>query len=532
MNTFISKSGIHNSSFRVCSTGNGKKPFITCRQVHRRPATGQAGALQVLADTNPRLHPSKVIQTMADNSRQSGPAIRLQAMADDYALEQQPVIQAKQESQGGSNSLSEGLIAGIRALSGHSLHNVALNLNSSIPAGFNAHALTQGNSIHVAPGQEKHIPHEAWHVVQQREGRVKPTMQMKGVDINDDAALEKEADVMGARAEQFQRKAGTSGDHLGNFNNTTKEAPFQLSGDKGILQRKLEVAGQARQQAEPVWDQIVHLEPIRVLDFDQKLQAYKILRRWIHAPIYGIRENVVSEDRKYANWQELAAGIAGALRSQYNLAHETSLAGMVQNSQEINDRIGGLLDRVIRLHSNFFTDEARAGADTYRGHYRIYYGTSRLAFGLNRGKTISQVLRDPPLNLNARIAFLLDYARYARHWATGDPFWRVEFPDNLREARLNHWNPNESKEWTKQARSNFVPLGSGPSASTALVMTLGRFYIADPLEMQALAWGVFSFFNQGLHLNHSGTHRFHEVMSVASLYGVPYNPWIYPYTIP
>ena len=288
----------------------------TYHWVDNRPEAIDAKASQTLADNSARMQDLMAMQTITNNSPQVSRAARLQRMANTYTEQQQPVTQTKQPSFTGSqpanNRLSENLVAGIRALSGHSLHNVALNLNSSIPAGFNAHALTQGNSIHVAPGQEKHIPHEAWHVVQQRKGRVKPTMQMKGVDINDDAALEKEADVMGARAEQFQRKAGTSGDHLGNFNNTTKEAPFQLSGDKGILQRKLEVAGQARQQAEPVWDQIVHLEPIRVLDFDQKLQAYKILRRWIHAPIYGIRENVVSEDRKYANWQELAAGIAGS----------------------------------------------------------------------------------------------------------------------------------------------------------------------------------------------------------------------------
>ena len=67
---------------------------------------------------------------------------------------------------------------------------------------FRSLAYTQGNDIHVAPGQEKHLAHEAWHVVQQREGRVAPTFQAKGVGINDDAALEHEADVMGAKAAQ------------------------------------------------------------------------------------------------------------------------------------------------------------------------------------------------------------------------------------------------------------------------------------------------------------------------------------------
>lgn len=55
-------------------------------------------------------------------------------------------------------------------------------------------AYTQGTEIHVAPGQEKHLPHEVWHVVQQQEGRVKPTIQIQNANINDDENLEREAD--------------------------------------------------------------------------------------------------------------------------------------------------------------------------------------------------------------------------------------------------------------------------------------------------------------------------------------------------
>lgn len=52
------------------------------------------------------------------------------------------------------------------------------------------------------------MPHEAWHVVQQKQGRVKPTIQLKGkVDVNDDAGLEKEADAMGANARSNKKEA-------------------------------------------------------------------------------------------------------------------------------------------------------------------------------------------------------------------------------------------------------------------------------------------------------------------------------------
>jgi hypothetical protein len=101
---------------------------------------------------------------------------------------------------GKSNGLPAQLRAGIEALSGMDMSHVQVHRNSAKPAQLNAMAYAQGNQIHLGPGQEKHLPHEAWHVVQQAQGRVAPTMQMAGAAVNDNPALEREADVMGAKA--------------------------------------------------------------------------------------------------------------------------------------------------------------------------------------------------------------------------------------------------------------------------------------------------------------------------------------------
>ncbi|WP_445711584.1 eCIS core domain-containing protein [Flavobacterium sp.] len=114
------------------------------------------------------------------------------------------LIQKKANNTG----LPDNLKSGIENLSGHAMDDVKVHYNSDKPAQLNAHAYAQGNDIHVASGQEKHLSHEAWHVVQQKQGRVKPTMQMKGkVNVNDDAGLEKEADVMGTKALLTNEKA-------------------------------------------------------------------------------------------------------------------------------------------------------------------------------------------------------------------------------------------------------------------------------------------------------------------------------------
>jgi hypothetical protein len=113
----------------------------------------------------------------------------------------QSVVQRKKNNTG----LPDQLKSGIESLSGHLMDDVKVHYNSDKPAQLSAHAYAQGTDIHLASGQEKHLPHEAWHVVQQKQGRVKPTMQMKGkVNVNDDKGLEKEADVMGVKALQFK----------------------------------------------------------------------------------------------------------------------------------------------------------------------------------------------------------------------------------------------------------------------------------------------------------------------------------------
>jgi hypothetical protein len=98
------------------------------------------------------------------------------------------------------SGLPVGLKAGIESLSGIDLSDVRVHENSSKPARINALAYAQGSEIHLSPGQKRHLPHEAWHIVQQRQGRVRANFQAKGASINDDPVLEREADIMGERA--------------------------------------------------------------------------------------------------------------------------------------------------------------------------------------------------------------------------------------------------------------------------------------------------------------------------------------------
>jgi len=148
-------------------------------------------------DNRPEAVTQRKLQEMANNSPLAKQVAQLQAMADTHSAQHQQPIQKKENNTG----LPDNLKSGIENLSGYSMDDVKVHYNSDKPAQLQAHAYAQGTDIHLASGQEKHLGHEAWHVVQQKEGRVKPTMQMKGgVNVNADVGLEKEADVMGAKA--------------------------------------------------------------------------------------------------------------------------------------------------------------------------------------------------------------------------------------------------------------------------------------------------------------------------------------------
>jgi hypothetical protein len=152
----------------------------------------RSGASGAVVDSSPALLSQRGRMTQAFG-----------AMAQLAAVGEEERMQGRFDagmSLGAQGGLPAPLQRGIQAMSGMDMSGVRVHANSARPAQLNAHAFAQGNDIHLAPGQDRHLPHEAWHVVQQRQGRVRPTLQAKGVPINDDRSLEREADSMGAKA--------------------------------------------------------------------------------------------------------------------------------------------------------------------------------------------------------------------------------------------------------------------------------------------------------------------------------------------
>ena len=95
--------------------------------------------------------------------------------------------------------LPEPLKKSMENLSGADLSDVRVHYNSPLAGQQHAVDYAHGNDIHLAPGQERQLPHEAWHVVQQRQGRVSPTARSH-IGLSDDAdTLATERDLLAKR---------------------------------------------------------------------------------------------------------------------------------------------------------------------------------------------------------------------------------------------------------------------------------------------------------------------------------------------
>lgn len=185
------------------SSSVGEADFLDSRS-----STFQLKKFQEAAQDSGRGNGISSLQTKSSNHTGTSRVAQLQGMSDTRTASAQSALIQKKENKTG---IPDGLKAGMESVSGLSLNDVSVHRNSDKPAQLQAHAYAQGTDVHLAPGQEKHLPHELGHVVQQKQGRVAPTTQLKGkVPVNDSPSLEKEADMLGAKAKSLGASAEVS----------------------------------------------------------------------------------------------------------------------------------------------------------------------------------------------------------------------------------------------------------------------------------------------------------------------------------
>lgn len=115
-----------------------------------------------LVNSTPKPFHLKVLQGKFDTSQM-----------DRKPFDEEPT-QMKNENK---TRLPNDLKSGLESLSGLSPDDFSVHYSSDKPSQIGASAYAEGKDTHVASGQEKHLPHEALHVVKHVQGRAQPTIQ-------------------------------------------------------------------------------------------------------------------------------------------------------------------------------------------------------------------------------------------------------------------------------------------------------------------------------------------------------------------
>ena len=243
-----------------------------------------------------------------------------------------------------NTGMPDNLKSGIESLSGFSMDDVRVHYNSPKPATVQALAYTQGTDIHVAPGQEKHLPHEAWHVAQQMAGRVSPTTNINGMPVNDNTALEHEADVMGEKAVQCKEIIFNT-IHSTRKNNVA-QGKFLEKTNNGYKWRVLDVTALPNKKYPPETRDINEIYTL--LNDEQKIEF----------------ENNVSILQDYCEDKGITSVIEGALK---NVKHGSIIqfdVAFKENEKDVKKRQISMFLNRLRLMTEYIK---KVGESSYNG---------------------------------------------------------------------------------------------------------------------------------------------------------------------
>jgi Domain of unknown function (DUF4157) len=293
-------------------------------------------------------------------------------------------------------------------------------------------------------------------------------------------------------------------------------------------------------------------------------QIRPVLAEWISASrelwkrwVSGRPEHTV----RYKSWDNLARSLLGEVRSAGNKQIEAQLARETKDSEYIKTKLAEYLTFVricldkpwnLEIKGRIFQ---RLG---YKGDYSHWYPIGGIA----------KILKHPEdCKLQHQIAAIHDIVDAFRR--TFPNYYVV--PDdkcvasslqprkgrgyqvvktNMKDAnqkltfRVGDLNDRdttleESSEIIRSYRDADMPVGFGPSFTTGRTLQCCAMICeengkrGEVVEFcNAIAWGLFAFWNLYYERRYSRCHTFHEAMDMASNYGVPYVPFEYPVMCP
>ena len=429
---------------------------------------------------------------------------------------------------------------------------------SSLPERFGAMAFTHGTDIYLVPVWGKLtsyeqlflLGHELAHVVQQWKSSF-PASTNGRVSKLSDGLMEAEADQVGHDfARSMMQITPSLPKHeklpLRRGDTNWQFIQYYLAIKLPTMPQPEELTDVDKAYSDVLSKSVASLHGPLTLHKDE---IKEVLGRWISAYNYGAIRFILSQAavrRTYDSWSNLALALIGEITSGPNLLIENDLARRTKSRGYINDHLATLIGKVAIKVDLEPDSTARKSLKSkwHKGKYYPWYYTLWGGF--------PAVMSTPTkYSFSSKVAVLHDLSDFFYETnvvgATTVPIaqqqaWAIVGQNPISGSNIYNKVPMgattnfrhadgtliESSPIIAAARQNKMPLSYGPSYTTGRLMQLTHFSGGTPDEFQAMAWGIFAFWNQDYYTSQSGIHRFHCVMDMAENYGVPYTAFTYP----
>jgi hypothetical protein len=204
----------HSTGAKQLASAGAESTMTPAHIMQLQRTVGNQAVQRMLANHNTSLQraevPEEELQMKADPNaiqRAEIPEEELQMKADPNAIQRVELPEEELQMKADPNKMPENVQSKMESAFNADFSDVRVHEGSQA-SDVGALAYAQGSDIHFAPGQydpgsksgQQLLGHELTHVVQQRQGVVKPTTEVNGIAVNDDPGLEKEADQMGNKA--------------------------------------------------------------------------------------------------------------------------------------------------------------------------------------------------------------------------------------------------------------------------------------------------------------------------------------------
>ncbi len=433
-----------------------------------------------------------------------------------------------------------------------------------------AQAYTQGTDIHFATGQyqpgtqrgQEILGHELAHVVQQSQGRVEANTQAKGLAVNDDAGLEREADDMGARAargESVGSPSAASGSGggavvqaLGGKLDKTRTLP-RFGGEREFLvelAKRDQAGGRPGQLEKVIRDK--NNNNVAKVAFEQALAAAILKEQGL---FFGAVQKVSASMLAYLEHRGKLLGDSveqqlGTLKPKDNSTFGRVIPDLRKVSEE---EYGEALANELSSGGNLYAHMQAQAAfmDSIYGadhSVEVEMLVSRAGFLLGEmgieeapdPKRFKEEESSVPLGIGGTVPYpeTHDYARIrpghpgASTKKKPRPVDKgglsekpsMEIPHEGKFVRgMDNWTAKEMAAFIQDARLVLdMPVsGTGSSGTTAELLNGAVMFGASGDALLQYLLGALCYFISG------GSHTFHEVMTIAGQAGVRYRPGNY-----